>query len=290
MHMTLGLAAVLLFLVTLMFTVGLEEPPAQVVASLKDGPLMAKILVANLVVLPVVALLLLRLVNLQEDIVIGILLMAAAPGVPFLPRMAANAKGNVAVAVGLMIVLQVASVVTTPVTLNLILPVDAAVKVPAGRLVTSLVVVQLIPLALGMLIAARSASLAHALAKPLKVVFTLALLGTVVLFIGPHLDVVGKVFGGGALAIMFALVVIAWPIGWFLGGKDVSTRKTVALGTSLRNIGLCLLVATQNFPESGVAAAVGSYLLIQAVANTIFAKYLGRASKPELGGASVKPV
>jgi len=290
MHITLPLAMVLLFLVTLMFTMGLEETPGQVLATIKNGSLMARLLVANLVVMPIIALLLLKLVNLQEDTVIGILLMAAAPGVPFLPRMVTTAKGNIAFAVGLMIVLQIASVVTTPVTLNLILPVDAAVKVPAGRVITSLILFQLIPLALGMLIAHRSASLVPVLAKPVKLLSTLGLIGTVVLFIGPHLDVVAKVFGGGALAIMFVLVVVAWPIGWALGGTDVASRKTLALGTSLRNVGLCLLVATQGFPETGVAAAVGSYLLIQAVANLIFARYLGRASKPELGGATAKPV
>jgi len=290
MHITLPLAMVLLFLVTVMFAVGLEETPGQVLATIKNGPLMAKLLVANLVLMPVIALLLLKLANLSEDIVIGILLMAAAPGVPFLPRMAASAKGNVAFAVGLMIVLQMASVITTPVTLNLILPVDAVVKVPAARIITSLVLFQLIPLALGMLIAHRSASLAGTLAKPAKLLSTIGLIGTVVLLIGPHLDVVGKVFGGGALAIMLVLVVVAWPIGWALGGANVASRKTLALGTSLRNVGLCLLVGTQDFPNTGVVAAVGSYLLIQAVANLIFARYLGRASKPELGGASAKPV
>ncbi len=95
-------------------------------------------------------------------------------------------------------------------------------------------------------------------------------------------------FGGGALLIMFALVVVAWPIGWVVGGPDVGSRKTMALGTSLRNIGLCLLIATRDFPGTGVAAAVGSFLLIQAVSNFVFAKYLGRSAKPELGRASAK--
>jgi BASS family bile acid:Na+ symporter len=277
MHITLPLASVLLFLVSLMFLVGLLVPPGDVLATLKNPSLIVRALVANVVLMPLLAILITDAVRLPEDIAIGVLLMSAAPGVPFLPRMVGSAKGNLPFAVGLMFVLQVASVVTTPVTLNLILPVDAAVRVPVLRVVVTLVLFQLVPLVLGTYVRHRSATVAGALARPIRLLSLLGLVGTIVFLIVPHLDVLGKVFGGGALLIMLGLVVVAWPIGWALGGPEVGTRKTLALGTSMRNVGLCLLVASRNFPETGVAAAVGSYLVIQAVANLIFSKYLGRA-------------
>ena len=72
------------------------------------------------------------------------------------------------------------------------------------------------------------------------------------------------------------------PIGWVLGGPEASIRKTLAIGTSLRNVGLCLLIATREFPDTGVAAVVTSYFLIQAIANLVYAKYLGRGPEPEM--------
>ena len=277
MHPTLGLGAVLLFLVTLMFLVGLEATAREVRATLTQPGLLARALVLNLVIVPILAAVVVMWVGLPPVIAVGVLLMAAAPGVPFLPRVAAIAKGNVAFGVGLLIVLQLVSIVTTPITLNLILPAAAAVRVPVVRVLVTLVLFQLLPLALGMTVQARSEPLARRVARPVKALSTLGLLGTIVLFIGPHLDVLAQVAGGGALLSMLLLVVIAWPLGLSLGGPDAGIRKTLAVGTSLRNIGLCLLIATQDFPETGVVAAVGAYFLIQAIANFGFAKYLGRA-------------
>ena len=277
MHPTLPLGAVLLFLVTLMFLAGLEARPGEVGSALTHYGVLVRALVLNVVVVPIIAVLVVRWVGLTSVITIAVLLMAAAPGVPFLPRMAATAKGKVAFAVGFMIVLQVVSFVTTPVTLRLILPPDAAARVPVLRAVVTLVAFQLVPLALGMTVQHVSGPLARRVAGPVKVLSTLGLLGTIVLFIGPHLDVLAQVAGGGALLSMLLLVVVAWPLGWRLGGADEGIRKTLALGTSLRNVGLCLLIATRDFPETGVATAVGAYFLIQAIANFGYAKYLGRA-------------
>jgi BASS family bile acid:Na+ symporter len=188
-----------------------------------------------------------------------------------------------------MFILPVVSIVTTPVTLNMVLRVDEAIKVPVGHVMATLVVLQLLPLVLGMLVKHRAERLSNALKKPVTVLSTLGLLGTVVLFVVPRFDVLGQVAGGGALAIMVFLVVVAWPIGWGLGGRDASIRKVLALGTSLRNIGLCLLLATENFPGTGVAAAVTAYLLIQAIANFVFAKRLARTPTPGGAGASARP-
>src|SRR6516225_11716044 len=130
MHITLPLAAVLLFLITLMFLVGLQVSLPDILAMTQNYGLAARSLLANVVVFPILAVLLTAPVHLPREVLIGVLLMAAAPGVPFLPRMVGAAKGNLIFAIDLMIVLQVVSVVTTPVTLNMILPVEDAVKVP----------------------------------------------------------------------------------------------------------------------------------------------------------------
>lgn len=291
MHLTLGLASVLLFLTTLMFLTGLEVTFRQeVLAATRHYGLLARSLLANLVFVPILAIIFTNLAHLPREIVIGILLMAAAPGVPFLSRMAGTAKGNVAFAVALMFVLQVASVVTTPVTLNLILPVEEATKVPFVRAIATLIMFQLLPLVLGMIVKHKAESLAGVLQRPVRVLSTLGLVGTILLFVLPRLDVLGTVAGGGALLIMLILVVVAWPIGWALGGADASIRKVLAIGTSLRNVGLCLLIATQNFPGTAVAASVTAYLIIQAIANLVFAKSLGRATKPEVAAALAKPL
>ena len=289
MHITLPLAAVLLFLTTLMFLVGMQVTLPDILAMTRNYGLVARSLLANIVLFPILAVLLTAPVHLPREILNGVLVMAAAPGVPFLPRMASAAKGNLVFAIDLTLLLQVASVVTTPLTLKWILPVEDAVKVPVLRIIATLVVFQLLPLALGMLVRRQAPQHAAAIAKPVRALSTLGLVATLVFFIVPHLDVLAKVAGGGALMSMLLLVVVAWPIGWVLGGPDTSIRKTLAIGTSLRNVGVCLLIASREFSDTGVAAVVFSYFLIGAIANLVYAKYMARGPERETAEAPGRP-
>jgi BASS family bile acid:Na+ symporter len=91
------------------------------------------------------------------------------------------------------------------------------------------------------------------------------------------------------LSTILILTVAAWVIGWVLGGPDTGIRKVMVLGTSLRNVGLSVLIAAQSFPGTAVGATVTAYFLIQCIANMLLAKYLSRAIVPAEAEASTKP-
>jgi len=56
-------------------------------------------LIANFVIVPLVAYILTLVVPLDQDLQIGILLLGTAAGAPFLPKLAQIAKANVAFSV-----------------------------------------------------------------------------------------------------------------------------------------------------------------------------------------------
>jgi bile acid:Na+ symporter, BASS family len=51
--------------------------------------------------------------------------------------------------------------------------------------------------------------------------------------------------------------------GWSLGGRLSRDRKAVALTTSIRNVGLGLVIASSTFAGTSVAATVVVYGLLQ---------------------------
>ncbi len=289
MQITLGSASVLLFLVTVMFLTGLEVTVREVLATIRDGGLVVRCLVVNLLLVPILAVALTSLVHLPRDIVIGVLLVAAAPGVPFLPNIVRAAKGDLAFAVGMMFVLQIASLVSTPVTLALILPAESAIKVPVLHTIATLVLSVLLPLAVGMTVKHSAEALGNILRKPVAALSILGFAGLVLLEILPHLGALAAIEGGGALLIIVILAVAAWPIGWVLGGPNTGVRKVMALGTSQRNVGLSFLIAAQNFPGTAVGTTVTAYFVIQVVSNIVFAQYLSRTTVPAEAGAPTKP-
>ena len=69
-------------------------------------------LLANFVVMPLAALALARMLWLDEPFGVGLLLLGCAAGAPFLPKLAELAKGNLAFAVGAMVLLMVVTLGT----------------------------------------------------------------------------------------------------------------------------------------------------------------------------------
>jgi predicted Na+-dependent transporter len=78
---------------------------------------------------------------------------------------------------------------------------------------------------------------------------------------------------------MLGVTVLAVLFGYLLGGPATSYRRTLAIGTGLRNVGLASVVATGNFADTIVPAAVLTYLLVQFVVCTLVGVYFTRAAK-----------
>jgi hypothetical protein len=100
----------LVFVVSSMLAMGLGLTIAQIIAPLRNVRLLVLSLLANFVLMPLAAIALARLLRLDEPLGVGLLLLGAAAGAPFLPKLTQVAKGNLAFAVGLMVLLLVITV------------------------------------------------------------------------------------------------------------------------------------------------------------------------------------
>src|SRR5690242_9207098 len=154
--------AMLAFVVSSMLAVGVSLTLGQIVAPLRNGRLVTLALLANFVLMPLGAILIARLLRLDEPLGIALLLLGTASGAPFLPLLARISKGNLAFAVGLMVLLMVVTVGYMPLVLPLMLE---GVSVDPMKIARSLVFLMLLPLAIGLLVKARLSGLA-AIAQP----------------------------------------------------------------------------------------------------------------------------
>src|SRR5580765_1303275 len=99
--------ATIAFVLSSMVGMGLGLRVSEIVAPLRNWRLVVLSLLANFVVMPFTALALARILRLDEPMKIGLLLLGMAGGAPFLPKLAQIARGNLAFAVGLMVLLMV---------------------------------------------------------------------------------------------------------------------------------------------------------------------------------------
>jgi BASS family bile acid:Na+ symporter len=147
---TLAGLSVLVFVISSMLSMGLSLTVKQIVEPLKNIRLVILALVANFVLVPLVAYLITLVLPLDESVEIGLILLSTAAGAPFLPKLVEVAKGNIAFSVGLMVLLMVVTIIYLPLVLPLLLS-DVAVN--PWDIAQSLIVLMLFPLAIGTIMA-----------------------------------------------------------------------------------------------------------------------------------------
>jgi BASS family bile acid:Na+ symporter len=262
---------------SVMLIAGLQIDRERLFAALKDYGLLARALLANFIIVPLLGVLLVRVFNLEAGVAVGFLLMAIAPGVPFLVRAAGRQPGgSLAFAAELAFIMPALSILTIPITSRFIFPPFIVAKVPFGSLLVTLVGFQLVPLLIGLLIAYRAPALATKLQRPLTLVFFVAVLALLV-FLGPTLvKDVASIYGSRGMLATLVLVLLSLGTGYVLGGPAIAYRRTLSIATALRNIGTCAVIATSNFGHTLVASMVLTYFIVQFIVSLIARVYFHR--------------
>src|SRR5580698_4148448 len=259
-----------LMLIALTFGAGLEVDRQHLRDTFKRVGLTLRALLANFIIVPIIGVVIVKLFQLPGDVATGVLLMAIAPGVPFVLASVRKRGGRLALAVELAVLLPLLSIVTVPITAALVLPSIAESHLPFGKFATTLVLFQLLPLLLGILLGARSQEFARRLGRPLQFIFFGSALVLIVLLFPQIVGSIASVYGSRGMFAMLTIVLLSMATGWLLGGPATEDRRVLGIGTTLRNVGLCALIATANLPNKRIAASVLTYLLIQMIVSTIF--------------------
>jgi BASS family bile acid:Na+ symporter len=269
-------------LAEMMVAIGLRVTIAELLVVTRNWGLIARGGLANYLCVPAVTVGLLLLFDVEPMVAAGFAILAACPGAPYGPPFTAIAKGDVAVAVGLMVLLAGSSAVVAPLLLGAVLPLlsdGESMTIDARKIVVTLLMTQLLPLSIGVATRQWCPKLAHRLQRPATLLSKLLNLAAVMMILVvqyPLLISVRPI----AFARMLALLVASWVIGWLLGGRDPGVRKTMALTTSLRNVAVGLVIATGSFAGTAAVTAVAAYALVSLFGTLALAMFIARVASP----------
>jgi len=265
-------------LLSLMFGAGLQLDRAALATELKNTGLIARAIVASVIVVPLAGFFFAWAFHLPPPIAAGLLLMAMASGVPFVVLSGGRQKGGShELAVTLALVLPVISAVTIPFTADLLLPNDIPTKIPVSQLV-GLVAFQLMPLVVGALVAAFFPAIARKIARPVAIVTIVTLLGLLAILSPAIFQSVVAVFGKFGIIAMLGTTLASLMAGWFLSDAPVEHRRTLAMATLLRNPATAGFIATTEFKDPLVSATVFTYFVVQFIVATVAGKLFTRSS------------
>ena len=264
----------LAFVVSSMLAVGVSLTVGQIMAPLRNGKLVSLSLLANFVLMPLGALVIARLLRLDEPLGIALLLLGTAAGAPFLPKLAGIAKSNLAFAVGLMVLLMVLTVLYMPLVLPLLLE---GVSIDPTKIARSLIILMLLPLGTGLLVKARFCDVADRIRTSLNRISSLSLALLIVLLLVTNIQNVIGLFGTRGILASILFLLSGVGIGWVLGGPALGTKGVLALGTAQRNIAAALVVGGKNFDDPNVlvmvvVVAVVGLLILMPLAHVLGSK------------------
>jgi BASS family bile acid:Na+ symporter len=271
------------FVVSSMLVMGLSLTVGQIVEPLRNLRLVVLALVAAFVIVPATAVVLKTVIQMDEPLQIGLILMASAHGAPFLPKMAQLAKADLAYAVGLMTLLIVATVIYLPIVLPFLLP---GVTVDAGEIASSLFFQMIVPLVIGLVVRARWEEAADEARKPLAQISNVSLVLLLVLMLGLNIQNVIDLIGSGALLATLILTLVAVAAGYLLGGPGAETRGVTALGVALPNMAASFLIANGSFADQPdvLAFLAGAGLIVMAITFPLAAELGKRAGQASATG------
>ncbi|MEN6343271.1 MAG: hypothetical protein ABFC89_12030 [Methanospirillum sp.] len=279
--LAIGSLGVLIFIITSMLGMGFGLTIPRILAPLKNRRLVVMSLVANFVLVPILAFVIARVVPLSEGLQVGLILVGFAAGAPFLPKLVQVARGDMAFTAGLMVLLMVVTIAYLPLVLPFVL---TGVEVNPWEIARSLILLMLIPLAIALFIRARYEEVATGLIPTMNMAANLSLAAMFIGYFVAYWDETSGVLGTGGILVAVLLVAGAVILGYLLGGTDPGTKKVLALGTGQRNLAAAFAVATSNFAaDPEVVLEVMDVAVIGLIILMIIAGELGRRSAPGTG-------
>lgn len=245
--------SVLVYSIGSMFAAGLHEQLSDLLAPLRNLRAVLLALLANFVVAPALAFAIARGLALDGSVAVGILLVGAAAGAPFLLKLTAVARADVGLSSTLLIVLLPATIFFLPLAVPFLAP---EAHVSAWTIARPLLLTMLVPLGLGILVRARAPALAKRSIRHLAKITTVALIVLVASLLVGNLGAIGALVGTGAFVASILLVLGAFAAGAVLSPRLGGSRAPLALGTGQRNIAAATVVASQALHDTVATVVV----------------------------------
>lgn len=272
----------------LVLTVGLNSGRGELLFVFRQPKLLARAILAVLVIPPVAAGLLIWALPLTPAVKAGIMLMAVAPVPPLVPGKELKVGGPRHYAYGVYFAMAVLTLISVP----LVFTAASAMfgregEVPMTKLVMTVATGVILPLLIGLAIrklAPGFADRAAPIVYKLSMLLILAAFLPILIAVWPAVE---KLIGNGSLAAMAATTVVCIAGGHWLGGPERANRAVLAVAASVRHPGIAISLAGANFIGREVQAAVLLYLLVGLVVGAIYGLWLKRSAPAE--GAPAAP-
>jgi BASS family bile acid:Na+ symporter len=249
------------------FGLGLRTTREEALSVFRTPGLLLRSLVSMNIIMPVLAVTLALVFDLQPSVKLALIALAVSPVPPILPGKQLKFGGDPAYTFGLLVATCALAVILIPLSIAILSRVfGRSYDVPASAIAVTVLSTVLAPLAAGILIKRWAPGVAARLAKPVSVIAPILLVVAILAVLFAAFPTVRSLIGDGTLAAMCVFVVVGLVSGHLLGGPDPGNRTVLALASATRHPGVAIAIAHAAHPELKAAtAAVLLYCLLSVI-------------------------
>jgi len=272
--------ALVVMIVATMVSAGYTTTFANLGSVLRKVGLVALVLVTGLMIRPLVGWGIAELFSLSAPAYIALVLLAVVPGAPLGVKFVMGAKADVTTGATFQVLLAVVASFTFASTANFILEtadLGEGVSLPVGDLLKTVVFLQVLPFAVGLLIRHWNEKRALEWNKFAQKIIGPSFLAVVVLALLSSWQMIIDLIGDRVLlaGIVFTVVMIA--LGYFVSQGGYKTRAATGLIMPGSNAGptfAAVAIAFNNDPA--ILGAVTAIIFIQIVVAAPIGTWMGR--------------
>ncbi len=250
-----------LTLFSLMLSLGVTLRLEQILLLWQRPGILNRSILAIVVVVPMLVSLVVFSFQLPQEVEIGLILTAIAPGTSLTLYLPKHNRAQ-SYAVALQATVSRLAVITVPLTITILqgfFPPEA--QISPLSVVQQLAVAQFLPLMVGITLRYCWSDFADNLETLIGQTANVLLCILILWVLTQQLDAVLQI-GLFPLLVIGILAMLSLWIGHFLGGRESSTRITLATTTTTHSTALALFVAILNLPHLSVLPVIAVYVLV----------------------------
>ena len=231
---------------------------------------------SQVILLPVIAFILVKIWPIAPELAIGVMIIAAAPGGVTSNLLTAFAKGDVALSISLTAIISLFSVITIPfivlTSVELLGGSNITQDISLFSMSRDMFLIVTVPVILGMLLRKFSSGVAlklEPIAKKVSIaLFVLVLLGAIA---AERENVISYFAQAGPITLILNVVmmIVAYYVAHFLA-SGTKQKKCITIECGLQNGTLAIFVATSIFGGGMYVIPAATYSLIMFATSLIF--------------------
>ena len=233
-------------------------------------------LICQLILLPIIAFLLLKIFNLPLEIALGVMIIAAAPGGVTSNVLTKFANGDVALSISLTAIISLISIISVPFIVfksaELLEVAEISKEISMIGISMKMFLVVTLPVLIGMLIRKFATNFVMSKSQSIeRISVILFVIVFAAIWIEEWENIMGYIKQAGLITLVLNIVMmfIGYYVAKFLA-SGVSQRKSISLECGLQNGTLAVFVASQLFTEITYLIPTATYAIVMFLTSIIY--------------------